>query len=163
MGLVTREAGSFRAVLGHADLRERRRSPDVGQVARQAQLAAVRPLGNHVGGRLRVGLERAVARFAVDARVLAPLARLDDIGVAQRPSSRLADLTGHSECRKRVETLLDQANLPYRSAGTVFLVSNFRKARTVLCRHGFYPSPISSAALVEPESRCAVQLIERSL
>lgn len=89
--------------------------------------------------------------------------RLDDIGVAQRPSSRLADLTGHSECRKRVETLLDQANLPYRSAGTVFLVSNFRKARTVLCRHGFYPSPISSAALVEPESRCAVQLIERSL
>jgi len=32
----------------------------------------------------------------------------------------------------------------------------------VLCRHGFYPSPISQAALVEPESRCAVQLIERA-
>jgi len=88
--------------------------------------------------------------------------RLDDIGAAHRPSGRLADLTGHSQCRKRVEALLDQADLPYRSAGTVFLVSDLRKARMVLCRHGFYPSPISQAALVEPESRCAVQLIERA-
>jgi hypothetical protein len=32
----------------------------------------------------------------------------------------------------------------------------------VLCQEGFYPSPVSRGALVEPQTRCAVQLIEQS-
>ena len=33
----------------------------------------------------------------------------------------------------------------------------------VLCRAGFCPSPISPAALVEPQTRCAVQLVEQRI
>ncbi len=89
--------------------------------------------------------------------------RLDDIEVAHRPSSRLADLTGHADCQKRVQALFYRAGLPHRSAGTVFVVPDLHRARIVLCRAGFYPSPISPAALVEPQTRCAVQLIEQHI
>jgi len=89
--------------------------------------------------------------------------RLDEVELICRRSPQLADLTGHTYCIKRVQALLYHAGLPHRSAGTVFVVPDLRRARTVLCEGGFYPSPISPAALVEPETRCAVQLIERRI
>jgi hypothetical protein len=89
--------------------------------------------------------------------------RLDEVGVIHRRSPQLADLTGHADCFKRVQALFYRADLPHMSAGTVFVVPDLRLARTVLCRGGFYPSPISPTALVEPHTRCAVQLIERCI
>jgi hypothetical protein len=85
----------------------------------------------------------------------------DEVKVVHRRSPQFADLTGHSECLKRVQSLLYRAGLPHKSAGTVFVVPDLRLARTVLCKAGFYPSPISPVALVEPQTRCAVQLIEQ--
>lgn len=87
----------------------------------------------------------------------------DEVGVIHRRSPQLANLTGHADCLKRVQALFYRAGLPHMSAGTVFVVPEVRLARTVLCRGGFYPSPISPAALVEPQTRCAVQLIERRI
>ena len=89
--------------------------------------------------------------------------RADEVEVIHRRSPQLADLTGHADCQKRVQALFYRAGLPHISAGTVFVVPDLRLARTVLCRGGFYPSPISPAALVEPQTRCAVQLIERRI
>ena len=88
---------------------------------------------------------------------------LDKVASIRRQSPRLGDLTGHSECLKRVQSLLNRASLPHKSAGTVFVVPDLRLARAVLCKGGFYPSPISPAALVEPLTRCAVQLIEQRI
>lgn len=85
----------------------------------------------------------------------------DEVEVVRRRSSQFADLTGHSECLKRVQSLFYHARLPHKSAGTVFIVPDLRLARAVLCKAGFYPSPISPVALVEPQTRCAVQLIEQ--
>ena len=89
--------------------------------------------------------------------------RLDEVEVIHRRSPQLANLTGHADCLKRVQALFYRAGLPHMSAGTVFVVPDLRLARTVLCRGGFYPSPISPTALVEPQTRCAVQLIERRI
>jgi hypothetical protein len=88
--------------------------------------------------------------------------RLDEVGLIHRRSPQLAELTGHADCLKRVQALFYRAGLPHKSAGTVFVVPNLRLARTVLCQEGFYPSPVSRGALVEPQTRCAVQLIEQS-
>jgi hypothetical protein len=87
--------------------------------------------------------------------------RLDQVGVIHRRSPQFADLTGHSDCLKRVQSLFYRVGLPHKSAGTVFVVPDLRLARAVLCQGGFYPSPISPVALVEPQTRCAVQLIEQ--
>lgn len=87
--------------------------------------------------------------------------RLDEVEVNHRRLPQLAALTGHTDCLKRVQALFYRAGLPHKSAGTAFVVPDLRLARTVLCRAGFYPSPISPAALVEPQTRCAVQLIEQ--
>lgn len=87
----------------------------------------------------------------------------DEVEVIHRRSPQLADLTGHADCQKRVQALFYRAGLPHMSAGTVFVVPDVRLARAVLSQGGFYPSPISPAALVEPETRCAVQLIERRI
>jgi hypothetical protein len=87
----------------------------------------------------------------------------DEVGVIHGPSPQFADLTGHSDCLKRVQSLFYRAVLPHKSAGTVFVVPDLRLARAVLSRGGFYPSPISPAALVEPQTRCAVQLIEQRI
>lgn len=89
--------------------------------------------------------------------------RLDEINVPHRKSPRIADLTGHSDCLKRVQALFYRAGLPHKSAGTVFVVPDVRVARAVLSRGGFYPSPISPVALVEPQTQCAVQLIEQRI
>jgi hypothetical protein len=89
--------------------------------------------------------------------------RPDKVEVIHRRSPQLADLTGHADCLKRVQALLYRAGLPHKSAGTVFVVPDARLARTVLCQEGFYPSPISPVALVEPQTRCAVQLIEQRI
>ena len=87
--------------------------------------------------------------------------RLDEGVVDRRPRSlQFGDLTGHSNCLKRVQSLFYRAGLPHKSAGMVFVVRNLPLARAVLCKGGFYPSPISPVALVEPQTRCAVQLIE---
>jgi hypothetical protein len=87
--------------------------------------------------------------------------RLDEVGVFRRQSPQVGDLTGHSDCVKRVQSLFYCAGLPHKSAGTLFVVPDLRLARAVLCQGGFYTSPISPAALVEPQTRCAVQLIEQ--
>jgi hypothetical protein len=89
--------------------------------------------------------------------------RLDEVDVVRRRSPQLADLSGHAECQKRVQALFYHAGLPHRSAGTLFVVPDLRLARAVLCQGGFYPSHISPAALVEPQTRCAVQLIEQRI
>jgi hypothetical protein len=85
----------------------------------------------------------------------------NEVEVVHRRSPQLADLTGHADCLKWVQALFYRAGLPHKSAGTVFVVPDVRLARAVLCRAGFYPSPISPAALIEPQTRCAVQLIEQ--
>ena len=89
------------------------------------------------------------------------LDRLNEVGAIHRRS--LADLTGHTECLKRVQSLFYGAGLPYKTAGTVLIVPNVRLARAVLCQGGFYPSEISPVALVEPQTQCAVQLIEERI
>jgi hypothetical protein len=85
----------------------------------------------------------------------------DEVEVIHGRSPHLADLTGHADCLKRVQALFYCAGLPHKSAGTVFVVPDLGLARSLLSRAGFYPSPISPAALVEPQTRCAVQLIEQ--
>jgi hypothetical protein len=90
-----------------------------------------------------------------------PFDRPDEVGLIHRRSPQLADLTGHTDCLRRVQSLFYGAGLPHKSAGTVFVVPNLHLARSVLCRAGFYPSPISRGALVEPQTRCAVQLVEQ--
>ncbi len=87
--------------------------------------------------------------------------RLDDVDVPHRRSPRVAELTGHDECVRRVRKLLYEARIPHRVAGTVFVVPSVRRTRMVLSSAGFYPSPIAPAALVEPLTRCAIQLSER--
>ena len=89
------------------------------------------------------------------------LDRLDAIDIPHRRSPRLSELTGHDECVRQVQKLLHEARVPHRIAGTVFVVPSALKARIVLRRAGFRPSPISPAALIEPLSGCAVQLVER--
>jgi hypothetical protein len=87
---------------------------------------------------------------------------LVDEVVHPRPS-QFADLTGHSDCLRRVQSLFYRAGLPHKSGGTVFVVPDVRLARAVLNKGGFYPSPISPVALVEPQTRCAVQLVEQRI
>ena len=68
--------------------------------------------------------------------------RLDEVGVIDRRprSSQFADLTGHSDCLKRVQSLFYLAGLPHKSAGTVFVVPDLRLARAVLCQGVFIPA-----------------------
>jgi hypothetical protein len=87
----------------------------------------------------------------------------DEVGVIHGPTRQLADLTGHADCLRRVQALFYCAGLPHKNAGTVFVVPDVRLARSVLSQAGFYPSPISAVALVEPQTRCAVQLIEERI
>ena len=89
--------------------------------------------------------------------------RLDEVGVIGRQSLQLGDLTGHAECLKRTQALFYRAGLPHKSAGMVFVVPDLRLARAVLTQGGFHPSPISPVALVEPQTRCAVQLVEQPI
>jgi hypothetical protein len=89
------------------------------------------------------------------------LDRLDAIDIPHRRSPRLSELTGHDECVRQVQKVLHEARVPHRVAGTVFVVPSALKARIVLRRAGFRLSPISLAALIEPLSGCAVQLVER--
>jgi hypothetical protein len=83
--------------------------------------------------------------------------------VVRRRPLQFADLTGHSDCLRRVQSLFYRAGLPHKTAGTVFVVPDLRLARAVLCKGGFYPSPISPVALVEPQTQCPVQLIEERI
>jgi hypothetical protein len=87
--------------------------------------------------------------------------RLDDLDIPHRNSPRVAKITGHDRCVKRVQFLLYQAAIPHEVSGTVFVVPSALKARIVLRRAGFSPSPIAPAALIEPLSGCAIQLVER--
>jgi hypothetical protein len=87
--------------------------------------------------------------------------RLDDLDIPHRNSPRVAKITGHDRCVKRVQFLLYEAAIPHEVSGTVFVVPSALKARIVLRRAGFRPSPIAPAALIEPLSGCAIQLVER--
>ena len=86
--------------------------------------------------------------------------RLDDIDIPHRKSSRLGELTGHVECVRRVQQVLYEARIPHQTAGTVFVVPSVSRARIVLRRAGFEESKITSAALVEPYSGCAIHLLQ---
>jgi hypothetical protein len=87
--------------------------------------------------------------------------RLDDIDVPHRRSPRLAKITGHDRCVKRVQFLLYEAAIPHEISGTVFLVPDANQARIALIRAGFELSAISAGALIEPQSECAIHLLER--
>jgi len=65
--------------------------------------------------------------------------------------------------REGISESLSATGLPHKNAGTVFVVPDVRLARSALSQAGFYPSPISAVALVEPQTRCAVQLIEERI
>jgi hypothetical protein len=86
--------------------------------------------------------------------------RLDDVDIPHRRSPRLSELTGHEECVRQVRNVLYEARIPHRVAGTVFVVPSVRRTRIVLSRAGFRPSPIAPAALIEPRTGCAIQLVE---
>jgi len=86
--------------------------------------------------------------------------RLDDVDIPHRTSPRLNQLTGQGECLRQVQKVLDEARVPHRVAGTVFVVPSAFRARICLLRAGFRKSTIAPTALVEPVSGRAVQLIE---
>lgn len=87
--------------------------------------------------------------------------RLDDVDIPHRRSPRLGKLTGHDECVREVQRVLIEARVPHQVAGTVFVVPNAFRTRFCLIRAGFRKSSISPAALIEPRTGCAVQLVER--
>ena len=87
--------------------------------------------------------------------------KFDDLDSPHRRSRRLSDLTRHHECVREVQKVLHEARVPHQVAGTVFVVPNAFRTRICLIRAGFRKSPISSAALIEPRSGCAIQLVER--
>jgi len=88
---------------------------------------------------------------------------LDETDVRHRPLMRLGDLTGHADCLKRVQALFYSGQIPHKSAGTVFFIPDLRRARKLLSDAGFSRSPYSPAALIEPQTRCAVHLVEEPL
>jgi hypothetical protein len=87
--------------------------------------------------------------------------RFDDVDIPHRNSPRVAKITGHDRCVKRVQFLLYEAAIPHQVSGTVFLVPDVAQARTTLVRAGFENSTITAGALVEPQSECAIHLLER--
>ena len=87
--------------------------------------------------------------------------RFDDLDIPHRNSPRVAKITGHDRCVKRVQFLLYEAAIPHQVSGTVFLVPDAAQARIALIRAGFERSTISPGALLEPESDCAIHLLER--
>jgi hypothetical protein len=87
--------------------------------------------------------------------------RLDDVDIPHRRSPRLSELTGHDECVKQVQKVLREARVPHRVAGSVFVVPSALQARICLMKAGFRKSTIAPAALIEPRSGCAIQLVER--
>lgn len=89
--------------------------------------------------------------------------RFDDVDATPRKPPRLGKITGHHDCMRRVQELLYEARIPHRVAGAVFVVPNVSRTRIVLRRAGFEKSKIAPAALEEPRSGCAIQLIERRL
>ena len=87
--------------------------------------------------------------------------RFDDVDIPHRNSPRVAKITGHDRCVKRVQFLLYEAAIPHQVSGTVFLVPDVAQARTTLVRAGFENSTNTPGALVEPQSECAIHLLER--
>lgn len=87
--------------------------------------------------------------------------RIDDVAISHQRSPRLNQLTGQGECVRRVQKVLDEARVPHRVAGTVFVVPSSFRARICLLRAGFRKSTIAPSALVEPVTARAVLLVER--
>ena len=87
--------------------------------------------------------------------------RFDDLDIPHRSSPRVGKITGHVQCVKRVQAILYEAAIPHQVSGTVFLVPDAAQARIALIRAGFERSTISSGALLEPQSDCAIHLLER--
>lgn len=87
--------------------------------------------------------------------------RFDDFDIPHRSSPRMGKITGHVRCVKRVQAVLYEAAIPHQVSGTVFLVPDAAQARIALIRAGFERSTISSGALLEPQSDCAIHLLER--
>ncbi len=87
--------------------------------------------------------------------------RFDDVDIPHRNSRRVAKITGHDRCVKRVQFLLYEAAIPHQVSGTVFLVPDAAQARIALIRAGFERSTISPGAVLEPQRDCAIHLLER--
>lgn len=87
--------------------------------------------------------------------------RFDDLDIPHRSSPRVGKITGHVRCVKRVQAVLYEAAIPHQVSGTVFLVPDAAQARVALIRAGFERSTISPGALLEPQSDCAIHLLER--
>src|SRR5580658_1818452 len=87
--------------------------------------------------------------------------RFDDLDIPHRSSPRMGKITGHVRCVKRVQAVLYEAAIPHQVSGTVFLVPDAAQARIALIRAGFERSTISPGALLEPQSACAIHLLER--
>ena len=87
--------------------------------------------------------------------------RFDDLDIPHRSSPRVGKITGHVRCVKRVQAVLYEAAIPHQVSGTVFLVPDAAQARIALIRAGFERSTISPGALLEPQSDCAIHLLER--
>jgi hypothetical protein len=88
--------------------------------------------------------------------------RFDDLDIPHRSSPRVGKITGHVRCVKRVQAVLYEAAIPHQVSGTVFLVPDAAQARSALIRAGFERSTISPGALLEPQSDCAIHLLERA-
>jgi hypothetical protein len=89
------------------------------------------------------------------------LDKIDDVDIPHQRSPRLHQLTGQGECVRQVQKVLDEARVPHRVAGTVFVVPSAFRARICLLRAGFRRSTIAPTALVEPVTARAVLLVER--
>jgi hypothetical protein len=88
-------------------------------------------------------------------------ARVEGIEVPQWESSLRSVLGRQEACVRYVQRLFYGVRIPHLVAGTVFSVPSVPTARIQLKRAGFRQSEISSTALVEPKTGCAVQLVER--
>jgi hypothetical protein len=86
--------------------------------------------------------------------------RPDDVNVPRRRGTRLSEITGHDRCVRQVRKVLCEARIPHRVAGTVFIVPSVCRTRIVLLRAGFRLSSIAPAALVEPLTKCPIQLVQ---
>jgi hypothetical protein len=86
---------------------------------------------------------------------------LEDIDLPLPRCSRLGELTGHYACVRLVQSIFYKGGMPHLVAGTVFTVPSVPKARICLKQAGFQQSEIYPTALIDPRSRCAIQLVER--
>lgn len=88
-------------------------------------------------------------------------ARVDDIEIPHWERSRLSIRGREEACVRYVQRIFYRVGIPHLVAGTTFSVPSAATARIPLKRAGFRRGEISSSALIEPRTGCAIQVIER--